>query len=86
MNDVYNDDIDTTLFAMTMVVTWLLSTLKQKCQDMAEENEIVMQHILPILLWCCLNRYYALQRVSHQQQKWAPFKRDLTDRQFRQYF
>ena len=55
MNDVYDDDIDRTLIATTVVVIGLLSTLKQQCQDMAEEDEIIMQYILPTLLQYHLN-------------------------------
>jgi hypothetical protein len=42
MNDVYDDDIDRTLIATTVVVIGLLSTLKQQCQVMAEEDEIII--------------------------------------------
>jgi hypothetical protein len=55
MNDVYDDGIDTTLIATTEVIIGLLSTLKQQCQDMAEEDEIIMQYILPTLLQYHLN-------------------------------
>ncbi len=87
------DDIDEdknypSLVAVASVVIGIraLSLLKHQYHNIAEEDELIMQYILPHLRRGSVNRYYALQRVHRQHQKWATFQRDLTDRQFRRYF
>ena len=84
-NDVPEDDY-TTLVAVTSVVIGSLSLLMQQYSNMAEEDKLIMQYVLPPLHRSSVNWYYAVQRVHRQRQKWATFKRDLTDRQFRRYF
>jgi hypothetical protein len=87
-DDIDEDNNYPSLVAVASVVIGIgaLSLLKHQYHNIAEEDEFIMQYILPPLRRGSVNRYYALQRRHRQRQKWATFQQDLTDRQFRRYF
>ena len=74
-DDIDEDNNYPSLVAVASVVIGIgaLSLLKHQYHNIAEEDEFIMQYILPPLRRGSVNRYYALQRRHRQRQKWATF-------------
>ena len=75
-----------TIAASAAVVIGQLSHLNQQIHEMTEEDEFIMQHVVPMLWRSSCNRYHAVRRVCRQRQRWSSFMGDLTNRQFQRYF